>query len=133
MWFLLRIAFWFTVILIALPSGGTQSSPKIQVSATDGLVAARGAVDDMRHFCERQPETCSFGSQAITTIGHRAQAGAKMLYELLTEQFGPNETGSIKGARGSAPAPSGAAPQNTLGPADLVPVWRGPQPTRKVG
>jgi Family of unknown function (DUF5330) len=127
MWFLLRIAFWFTVILIVLPSGGTQSSPKAQVSATEGIAAAKAAVDDMRHFCERQPESCSFGSQAIATIGHRAQAGAKMLYEFLTEQFGPNETGSIKGAG------SGTASQNTLNPADLVPAWRGPQPTRRVG
>ena len=124
---------YFTIILIVLPSGGTQTSPKAQVNATDGLVAAKAAVDDMRHFCERQPETCSFGSQAIATIGHRAQAGAKMLYEFLTEQFGPNETGSIKGARGNAPAPSGTASQNTLSPADLVPAWRGPQPMRRVG
>jgi hypothetical protein len=133
MWFLLRIAFWFTLILIVLPSGGTQTSPKAPVSATDGLAAAKAAVDDMRHFCERQPETCTFGSQAIVTIGHRAQAGAKMIYEFLTEQFGPSETGSIKGARGSAPAGAGAASQNTLSPADLVPAWRDPRPTRRVG
>ena len=46
----------------------------------------------MRGFCERQPDACVVGSQAATTIGYRLQAGAKMLYEFLNEQLGPNET-----------------------------------------
>jgi hypothetical protein len=131
MWFLLRIAFWFSIILIVLPSGGSQSTPKPQMSATDGFAAAKAAVDDMRRFCERQPETCSFGSQAMAAVGHRAQAGAKMIYEFLTEQFGPSETGSIKTvSRSGSVAGAKGYSQDTLTPADLMPAWRGPQPNR---
>jgi hypothetical protein len=75
----------------------------------------------MSHFCERQPDACAVGSQAALTLGQRAQAGAKMLYEFLSEQLGPNETGSISAAKG-VPTTS----QSTLTPADLQPAWRGP-------
>ena len=87
--FLLRMAFWLTVILALLPSGGSQPTPKVNVSAIEAMSAAKATVTDMRSFCERQPDACSVGSQAAAAIGHRAQAGAKMLYEYLSEHLGP--------------------------------------------
>ena len=54
-------------------------------------------------FCGRQSEACTVGSQVAVAIGHRAQAGAKMLYEFLNAQLGPNDTGAIgKTAAGKA-------------------------------
>ena len=53
--FLLRVAFWLGVVLILLPSGGSQPLPKAQVSAGDAFSAAKAAVSDMQHFCDRQP------------------------------------------------------------------------------
>src|SRR5262249_33199621 len=73
--FLLRMAFWLTVILALLPSGGSQPTPKINVSAGEAMSAAQATVSDMGSFCERQPNACSVGAQAATTIGQRAQAG----------------------------------------------------------
>jgi hypothetical protein len=125
MWFLLRMAFWLGVILVLLPSGGSQPTPKAQVSATDAVSAAKAAVVDMRQFCERQPDVCVVGSQAAVTIGQRAQAGAKMLYEFLNEQLGPAETGTVTSAASAA-----KRSQSTLTPTDLEPAWRGPQPRR---
>jgi hypothetical protein len=123
MWFLLRMTFWLGVILVLLPSGGSQPTPKAQVSATDAVSAAKAAVGDMRQFCERQPDVCVVGSQAAVTIGQRAQAGAKMLYEFLNEQLGPAET-----VTSTASTSSAKRSQNTLTPTDLAPAWRGPQP-----
>jgi len=125
MWFLLRMAFWLGVILVLLPSGGSQPTPKAQVSATDAVSAAKAAVVDMRQFCERQPDVCVVGSQAAVTIGHRAQAGAKMLYEFLNEQLGPGETGTVTATAATSAAKRS---QHTLTPTDLAPAWRGPQP-----
>ncbi len=39
--FLLRMAFWLTVILVLLPSGGSQPPPKVDVSAADAMSAAK--------------------------------------------------------------------------------------------
>jgi hypothetical protein len=124
--FLLRMAFWLGVVLVLLPSGGG-AGPKGDVNATDAFSAAKAAVTDMRSFCERQPEACSIGQQSLTAIGHRAQAGAKMLYEFLNERFGPSETGSVVAAGANRARTS----QHTLTPADLAPTWRGPQPRRE--
>jgi hypothetical protein len=117
------MAFWLTVILVLLPSGGSQPTPKVNVSASDAVSAAGATVSDMKQFCGRQSEACAIGSQVAVAIGHRAQAGARMLYEFLNAQRGPNDTGAIgKAVAGKAAGPS----QHTLTAADLAPAWRGP-------
>ena len=128
MGFLVRMMFWLTVVLVLLPSGGSQSTPKVNMSAIDAMSAAKATVTDMGSFCERQPDACSVGSQAAVAIGHRAQAGAKMLYEYLNEHLGSNDTDTVaNAATGKVVArPS----QHTLSPADLAPAWRGPQPRK---
>jgi Family of unknown function (DUF5330) len=120
--FLLRVAFWLGVVLVLLPSTGTEPTPKTQVGTVEAISAARAAVGDLRTFCDRQPDACSIGSQAAVAIGHRAQAGAKMLYEFLNEQLGPQSSDAV----GSTAKPS----RHTLTPADLEPAWRGHQPHR---
>jgi hypothetical protein len=94
MWFFLRMTFWLAVVLVLLPNG-SQTAPKLQVSANDAFSAARGAVTDFEHFCERQQEACVVGSRTAVTLGQRAQAGAKMLYELLSERPQSNESRSV--------------------------------------
>ncbi len=129
MFFLLRVAFWLTIVLALLPTGSSQSSTSgPQIAATDAVVAAGAAVSDVSHFCDRQAEACVVGSQAAIAIGQRAQAGAKMLFDFINERV---QTGSIPEAK---PAPAHAArpvpvhkdSQSTLRSADLEPAWRGP-------
>jgi hypothetical protein len=128
MGFLVRMTFWLTVVLVLLPSGGSQSTPKVNMSAIDAMSAAKATVTDMGSFCERQPDACSVGSQAAVTIGHRARAGAKMLYEYLNEHLGSNDTGGV--ANAATPKAVARPSQHTLSPADLAPAWRGPQPRK---
>ena len=128
--FLLRMAFWLGVVLVLLPSGGSDPAPKTELSAVDALSAAKAAMGDLRQFCERQPDACVVGSQAAAAIGQRAQAGAKMLYEFLSEQLGPAETGSVGSGDAAVPVPPSKPSQHTLTPSDLAPGWRGPQPRR---
>ena len=86
MFFLLRVAFWLTIVLALLPSGGgVQQSAQAKVGAADAVVAASAAVSDMSGFCERQPEACTVGAQTAAAIGQRAQAGARMVYGYLTD------------------------------------------------
>lgn len=128
MWFILRMTFWLGVVLVLLPNGGSQPVPKSQVSASEAFSAAKGAVTDIQHFCERQQEACVVGSRTAVTLGQRAQAGAKMLYEFLSERFGTNEPRRAR-TTDSVPVPSARPSQQTLRPVDLVPPWRGPDPT----
>jgi hypothetical protein len=128
MWFLLRMTFWLGVVLVLLPNVGSQPVPKSQISASEALLAAKDIVADIQHFCERQPEACVVGSQATVTLGQRAQVGAKILYEFLSEQFGSQESRSVR-TKVSVPIPPARPSQHTLRPTDLAPPWRGPQPT----
>src|SRR3981189_1814202 len=129
MFFLIRMAFWLSIVLVLLPSGGakqTAAAPSAESGAVEAASAPPATVGDMRQFCPRQPEACALGSQAAVAFGQRAQAGAKMVYELINERTTPREPGSIA-TRGAKPAVTLAAKpsQNTLTPADLAPAWRG--------
>ena len=95
MFFLLRMTFWLGLVLILLPSGSSQQLPASQVGATDAISAASATVGDLRQFCTRQPDACTVGSQVATQLGYKAQAGAKMLYDFLTERLASKDTGSI--------------------------------------
>jgi len=136
MFFLIRVAFWLSVVLVLLPTGGSKqgtqgSASNADLSAVEAFSAATATVSDMRHFCDRQPDACAVGSQAAVAFGQRAQAGAKMVYEFLNDRLTPQETGSVatRTAAGK-PTASSKASQNTLTPADLVAPWRGPQAPR---
>ena len=133
MFFLLRMAFWLGLVLVLLPLGAAQRNPSGaggEVSATEAISAASATVGDLRGFCERQPDACTVGSLVATAIGYRAQAGAKMLYEALSEAMAPRETGSVANGKNGAKAGTERASQNTLTPADLAPAWRGPAPRK---
>jgi hypothetical protein len=129
MFFLLRLAFWLGLVLVLLPTGSAQRPATGEVHAADALSAASATVQDLRGFCAREPNACSVGSELATSMGYRAQAGAKMLYEFLSEVLAPRETGSVDAGTGASAAGK-AAPlrdsQNTLTPADLAPAWHGP-------
>ncbi|MGA2891527.1 MAG: DUF5330 domain-containing protein [Xanthobacteraceae bacterium] len=134
MFFLLRMTFWLGLVLVLLPTGSSREIPAGEVGASDAISAASATVGDLRQFCTRQPDACTVGSQVATTLGYKAQAGAKMVYDFLTEQLAPKETGTLAsgGSHSLKSAMTRSAPerasQNTLTPADLAPVWRGPTP-----
>ena len=107
--FLLRMAFWLSLVLVLLPSGGSQPVPEARKSAPSRRCRPPGPPSP----------TCGSSASASRTpapsarrprsrFGQRAQAGAKMLYEFLNEQLGPPETGSAV-TTGSASVPLPAA------------------------
>jgi hypothetical protein len=146
MFFLLRVAFWLTIVLALLPSGGAQQSAQAsaqnKVGATDAVVAASAAVSDMGSFCERQPDACVVGAQAAVAIGQRAQAGAKMVYEFFNDHASHGtETGSTSKSKAASNAgpklaaavrtiPTSPGSQNTLKDGDLEAAWQGQVPVR---
>ncbi|SHJ64370.1 hypothetical protein SAMN05444159_1127 [Bradyrhizobium lablabi] len=123
MFFLLRMAFWLGLVLVLLPRDKSPEQDKLpQVGASQAVSAATAAVSDMSQFCKRQPQACEVGGQAATVIGHRAQEGARKLYQIITDKKAPDHTGSIGGGENAAEA----ATRDTLTPDDLVAEWRGP-------
>jgi hypothetical protein len=134
MFFLLRMAFWLGVVLVLLPSGTTQHAQTSDVNTSEAISAASATVHDLRGFCTRQPDACTVGSQVAVAIGYKAQAGAKVLYDFLTDALAPKDTGALPhgaAAHGVAKIePAKSNSQNTLTPADLAPAWRAPLPPK---
>jgi hypothetical protein len=131
MFFLLRVGFWLSIVIILLPTGETRKAPpSSQLSTTEAVSAASAAIADLRKICTRQPEVCEVGGQAAVAFGYKAQASAKMLYEFITEQLAPNETGSVAAPadRTKSAASTESRPNETLTPTDIEPAWRGPTP-----
>lgn len=111
MGFLIRTAFWFSLVLLILPLNiGPGKDGQQSVSPFQAFFAAREAVGDVTELCERKPEVCEIGKSAFETIRLRAGETARIAYEMLG-QFGKPDT-SIQ--TGSIPAPEGASPASSL-------------------
>ncbi len=138
MFFLLRMAFWLGLVLILLPSGSSErAAPATEINASQAISAASATVGDLRQFCSRQPDACTVGSHVATELGYKAQAGAKMLYDFLTEALAskdlskdPSKDVSTPKVTGSLASGADKASQNTLTPADMVPAWHAPVPRK---
>ena len=129
MFFLLRVAFWLSIVVMLLPTGTLPKDDKgPEIGAADALGAAAAAVSDMRQFCSRQPEACTVGAQAAHAFGQKAQASATMVYEFFTEKVAKNAGETAVGGQPAAAAQKEAAPQGTLSASDRAPPWRGPVP-----
>ena len=111
MFFLLRRTFWLGLVCVLLPGSGSDA-PAAKIDASSAVTAAGAAVSDMRGFCERQPQACEVGGQVAVAIGHKAEAGARTLYEFVSTKL--NEKSEQTADKG------------TLTPADIAPAWRAP-------
>jgi len=128
MFFLLRVAFWLSIVVILLPSDPAKKaeSAQVTVSPMEALGAAQAAVEDARGFCNRKPEACEIGSQALQTFGQKAQLGSKYLYEFLSDRFGDGHNDKVTGSIPEHPG------RQTLTPADAAPAWKAPsQPAER--
>jgi hypothetical protein len=135
MFFLLRMAFWLSVVCVLLPSGGTKTtSPEAQIDATQAMTLAGAAVSDMRGFCDRRPDACVVGGKVAVAIGHKAEAGARTLYEFVTAKLSETSAPANKAAAKLVPASAigqgtvQGTVNGTLTQGDMAPAWHAPVP-----
>ena len=87
MGFLIRMAFWFSLVLLALPLGvGPGEDGQQSVGPIQALFAAREAVGDIAGLCERKPDVCETGKSAMYTISVRAQETAKIAAAMIDDK-----------------------------------------------
>jgi hypothetical protein len=120
MFFLLRMAFWLCVVCVLLPSGSKTTSPEAKIDASEAVTLAGAAVSDVRGFCERQPDACVTGGKVAVAIGHKAEAGARTIYEFVSKLREKSASGEKAAARPGS--------EGTLTPADMAPGWHAPVP-----
>lgn len=111
MGFLIRMAFWFSLVLLVLPLDvGTDEQTGESVSPLQAFFAAREAVVDVAAICERKPDVCETGKAALHTIGARARESARLAAGMLDEDPARLDTATTTGGiPAAAPATAGAA------------------------
>lgn len=87
--FLIRLAFWLTLVVILLPADGASTtaerSESPSVDAMEAISAARAAIEDLSEICGRRPAVCETSQAALQTFGQKAKYGARTLYEYLDD------------------------------------------------
>jgi hypothetical protein len=109
--FLIRMAFWFSLVLLVLPLDTGVNGDS--VSPIQAFFAAREAVDDVSGICERKPGVCEVGKAAMQTIGARARETARIAYEMFEENgqakpVPPDEVGSLIASEAQPAEPTDA-------------------------
>jgi hypothetical protein len=128
MFFLLRMAFWLGVVCVLLPGSGTNTaSPDAQIDAMQAASFAGAAVSDMRGFCGRQPDACEVGGKVAVAIGHKAEAGARTIYEFISTKMNEKSAPAEKSTAKLVPV-STTTPSGTLTSGDMAPAWHAPVP-----
>lgn len=113
MFFLLRVAFWLSIVIILLPADSTTGDKAPRVTAFEALSAAETTVSDFSRFCDRNPDVCVTGGNALQVFGEKVRYGAKMIYGYFGDR--------------TADGPDAAVPaKGTLTPQDVQPTWHAP-------
>ena len=134
MFFLLRMAFWLTIVCVLLPGSGEKAqSPEAKIDAVQAVTLASAAVSDMRGFCDRNPDACVVGGKVATAIGHRAEAGARTIIDFVSNKLADNKAAPAEEMARLVPVTETGAigktiQHGTLTPSDLKPTWHPPVP-----
>ena len=105
--FLIRAAFWLSVVVFLLPADPQSGSPSPGVGALQAIDAVQATASDVSGFCGRNPDVCATASAAGEIFSEKLRYGVR----LLQNAFGSHDEA----------APS----SDTLTSADLTPPWRG--------
>lgn len=119
MMFLLRTAFWLSIVIFLIPvdpqaEHQTQATGAAPIGAFEAASAAQATLSDVSGFCGRNPTTCDIGGRVATTFMLKAQTGARMVYEFIDKSLADK-------------AGAGNVNHGTLTATDLATEWRGPR------
>lgn len=106
MWFLIKTAFFFSLVLVLLPifskesATRTENNPQVQVS--DAVTAATGAFSYVTSLCSEKPDVCVKGGATLTALGYRAREGALVAYQMIDHQLSGKPGDKVADAAGTA-------------------------------
>ena len=83
MFFLLRLTFWIMLVCLLLPSSHEDNRRLIS--------SAEQTVNDVRGFCQRNPQVCDDMRMSMTTLLTKFRSGAELLQTWLAQQSAEGE------------------------------------------
>jgi hypothetical protein len=89
MYFLIRTAFWLSLVVALIPVNPADLRPDQRpVSTLETISIARTVMADAAGFCDRNPEACATGRELISQFGVKARNG----WAFANRLFGVDET-----------------------------------------
>lgn len=104
--FLIRAAFWLTVVVLLLPADPPANEDTTSVNAFQAIGAARDTVADVSGFCGRNPDACVTGSAVLDLIVRKARYGARKVgeyFESTAHRDAPDNDGTLTNDDASPP------------------------------
>ena len=83
--FLIRTAFWLTLILLVLPIDRDEAGIAEGPGTLETLAAVQTVVSDMRGFCERNPGACATGAATVDVLRQKAVYSAGVVQGWLSD------------------------------------------------
>jgi hypothetical protein len=81
--FLIRAAFWLSLVVFLLPADPQTGDQAPRVTAMEALVAARSTVTDLSGFCHRNADVCTTGSDVFQVFTDKVRYGVHLLKDYL--------------------------------------------------
>lgn len=115
--------FFRTTLLLGL---GVLVMPTDEASQARLTSGAKTALTWSMTFCDRNAAACSQGQQAWVIFKKKAEFGAKMAFDLISERNAQTVDTAPVPQKPAASQPGAVLPaRGTLKPGDLEPAWRG--------
>lgn len=118
MWFLIKAAFWFSMVLVMLPIFDQDATDRLSqtkgVELTDALGAAAGVISYASDLCAQKPDVCVKGAETVSTLGVRAREGARVAYTYLDTQFADEDATDAADAVKTGTVAGKVAPSETV-------------------
>jgi hypothetical protein len=114
MMFLIRAAFWLSLVLLILPGDPASGTDAPRVSLFQALGAAQGIARDVSGFCDRNPEVCATGGSAAAVLGEKARYAYRLVRDYMDG-----------GSRPAAEEQPAARLRGTLTGEDVAVPWHG--------
>lgn len=94
--FLIRAAFWLTVVVFLLPADrDTGVAPR--VGALQALAAVQATASDVSGFCDRNPDVCATGSAAVEILSEKLRYGVRLIQNAFDARASENSPDTLTG------------------------------------
>lgn len=101
--FLIRAAFWLTVVVFLIPGDPESGREAPRVGAIEALGAVQATASDLSSFCARNPDVCATGSATFEILSEKVRSGVRMIQNAFDARASDDPASTLTGEDVAAP------------------------------
>jgi hypothetical protein len=101
--FLIRAAFWLTVVVFLIPADPEAGREAPRVGALEALGAVQATATDLSGFCARNPDVCATGSATFEILSEKVRSGVRLIQNALDARAADHPGDTLSGDDVAAP------------------------------